>query len=66
MIKSKIFYFNKAGLLLWILQGSVLKNQTLGSGNIKIHNLLLHLIKKIDPTTPTPEMSLIAHVSVCQ
>ena len=54
--------FNKVGAIGWLVQGFVLKKDTLGGGNMKLYNKLLPLIKLMDKYLPIPGLSHMAVV----
>jgi SAM-dependent methyltransferase len=54
--------FNKVGAIGWFVQGFVLRNNTLGEGNMKLYNKLFPLIKLMDKYLPFPGLSHLAVV----
>lgn len=44
----KSWYFNMAGILGWYLSGSILKRQTLPSGQLNLYNKLVPMFKMVD------------------
>lgn len=52
--------FNKAGVPAWWLNTRVLKRNTFGLYQIKVLNLMVPLLKKLESWLPWPHLSLIA------
>lgn len=54
---ERIFSFNKAGVLGWVLKGKVLKKKTLGRPSLKLFNVLVPVFQKIDRFLPWKGLS---------
>ena len=54
--------FNKVGVIGWVVQGFLLKKDTLDGANMKLYNTLLPLIKLMDKCVPFHGLSIMAVV----
>jgi len=59
---KRIISFNKIGVLGWYTQGSLLRKKTLGKNNMKIYNIILPMVKILDPYLPFCGLSIAALV----
>ena len=55
----KIIEFNRVSTLPWYVNGRILRKKTFGRFQMTILNLLIPVIKKLDPYLPWPSLSLI-------
>jgi hypothetical protein len=55
----KIIGFNRVSTLPWYVNGRILRKKTFGRFQMTILNLLIPMIKKVDPYLPWPSLSLI-------
>jgi len=55
-----VLNFNRVGAPAWWFNGRVLQRTTFGLGQIKLLNLLVPLLRRLDPWLPLPPLSLIA------
>jgi glycosyltransferase involved in cell wall biosynthesis len=55
----KIIGFNRVSALPWYVNGRILRKKTFGRFQMSILNLLIPVIKKLDPYLPCPSLSLI-------
>jgi SAM-dependent methyltransferase len=55
-----VLSFNRVGVLAWWFNGRVLQRTTFGIGQIKLLNLLMPLLRRLEPWLPLPPLSLIA------
>ena len=55
----KIIGFNRVSTLPWYVNGRILRKKTFGRFQMAILNLLIPMIKKVDPYLPWPSLSLI-------
>ncbi|MEZ5290840.1 MAG: bifunctional glycosyltransferase/class I SAM-dependent methyltransferase [Vicinamibacterales bacterium] len=57
---DEMLSFNRIGTIAWFLNGRVLRRATFGLLQIKVLNVLMPLIRAVDPFLPIPPLSLIA------
>lgn len=57
---EQIVPFNRFGTIAWFLNGRVLRRRTFGLGQIKLLQVLMPVIRRIDRWLPLPGLSLIA------
>jgi glycosyltransferase involved in cell wall biosynthesis len=57
---EKLFSFNRAGVLGWILRGKLMKRKEIGRSYLKLFNMLVPVFRRIDSLLPWPGLSLVA------
>jgi glycosyltransferase involved in cell wall biosynthesis len=60
---ERILAFNRIGTVAWFLNGKVLRRRTFGFLQIKVLDVLMPLIRRVDNLLPLPPLSLIAILS---
>ena len=56
---EKLFTLNKVGVLGWLWRGKIAKQKAIGRFGLKTFNILVPLLKLIDPLLPWPGLSLV-------
>ena len=56
---EKLFTLNKIGVLGWWWRGKVARQKAIGRFGLKTFNVLVPLLKLIDPILPWPGLSLV-------
>jgi glycosyltransferase involved in cell wall biosynthesis len=57
---ERLLRFNRTGTMAWFLNGRILRRRNFGLLQIRLLNLLMPLIRLVDPWLPLPPLSLIA------
>jgi len=57
---KKIIYFNRIGVLAWVLNGKILKKKEFGLIQVTMLNILTPIFRLIDNLLPWPSLSIIA------
>ena len=59
-VVERMLEFNRIGTFAWFINGRLLRKRTFSLPQVKLLNLLVPIMRLLDPVLPTPPLSLIA------